>query len=293
MKADVWRADPELARKLALYARAGRNRVGGWFLRSDAEIFSAVLFDQTERQVDGAALEIGVHHGRSFVPLTLCSSPAEPAIAIDIFDRQELNTVDPSGRGDYAVFRRNIERHGSWSRARLIASSSLELTPADLGSRLRFASVDGAHWHNAVVSDLRLVEAAAAEDCVIALDDMFNPTFPEVMSGFFDWVGPTPAFHAARSVGGQGLLLQAGAQGAISASLTGEPPSSFNHVKTIDFLGSPVLVLAGFGGRLRPTLARVVYTASPRLHGVLKQLVNGRRPTGSPSPTPLSAEAPA
>ena len=293
MKADVWRADSELARKLALYARAGRNRVGGWFLRSDAEIFSAILFDQAERQVDGAALEIGVHHGRSFVPLTLCSSPAEPAIAIDIFDRQELNTVDPSGRGDYAVFRRNIERHGSWPRARLIASSSLELKPADLGSRLRFASVDGAHWHNAVVSDLRLVEAAAAEDCVIALDDMFNPTFPEVMSGFFDWWGQRPRFTPLALSAGKAYFCRPAHKARYQRVLLANRHLRFNHVKTIDFLGSPVLVLAGFGGRLRPTLARVVYTASPRLHGVLKQLVNGRRPTGSPSPMPLSAEAPA
>lgn len=292
MNADDWRADDRLKASLRRYARAGRNRIRGWFLRSDAEIFASILFDQARRRVDGAALEIGVHHGRSFVPLSLSASASDPAIAIDIFDRQDLNTVDPSGRGDYARFQRNIRQHGDWSRTRPIASSSLDLQPRDLGAKLRFASVDGAHWHDAVVSDLKLVEGAAGDDCVIALDDMFNPVFPEVMSGFFTWWASRPNFIPLATSNGKAYLCRPAQQEHYQKVLLANGHLHFNHVKTIDFLGSQILVLAGFGGRLRPTLARTLYVYSPGLHARLKRLLKRTPPNNVVKlPTKARAEA--
>ena len=54
-------------------------------------------------------VEIGVYHGRSFLPLCALRNAGETLVAIDCFDQQEFN-VDESGVGNYNKFVSNICR---------------------------------------------------------------------------------------------------------------------------------------------------------------------------------------
>jgi hypothetical protein len=68
------------------------------------------------------------------------------------------------------------------------AARSLKLTSKDLQYHkdgVRFVSVDGAHWFKADLNDLRLAASTAGSNCVIALDDFFNPDYPEVSAAYF------------------------------------------------------------------------------------------------------------
>jgi hypothetical protein len=180
--------------ELEAYTRRGRRRLQGWLCRIDAEIFQAVLRAQADAGLRGGVAEIGVHHGKSFIPLCLALRPDERAACVDVFDQQHLN-VDRSGEGDRAVFERNLARAGvPRAQVDIFEQSSLDLTLhqfLDAVGPVRFFSVDGGHWLEIVQSDLTVAEASLAAHGVIALDDFHRPEWPEVSAGLFAW-------HASR-----------------------------------------------------------------------------------------------
>ena len=78
-------------------------------LRGAIELICRLGKAQLEMGIAGHVAEIGVHHGRSFILLALLARAGEKAVAIDVFEQQELN-VDRSGRGDLAQLRENVAR---------------------------------------------------------------------------------------------------------------------------------------------------------------------------------------
>jgi hypothetical protein len=265
-----------LAPQVRAYARRGRNQIAGWFQRVDAEIFSEILLDQAQRGVAGAALEIGVHHGRSFIPLSLTASPEAPAIAVDLFDRQDLNQVDPSGKGDYQRFLKNLSKFGDPRCVRVIAGSSLDLSPQDIGERVRFASVDGAHWHAAVVSDLKLVEKCSASDCVVAIDDVFNPDFAEVMAAYFEWKSGGPKFEALAISQGKLYLCRPEHREYYQNLLESNPFLLFNRKKALNLGGSRIPCFTGLHRGATSTLKRYLQLRAPNTYASLKAWVRSR-----------------
>jgi hypothetical protein len=265
----------DCAKRLKAYVRRQNRRVSGWFNRADGEIFMSVLLDQKDREVPGSALEIGVHHGRSFIPLSLASTPSAPAIAIDIFGDQHHNAIDPSGRGDHKIFVGNLKRFGSVDCVKVIASSSLDLYPETIGCEIRFASVDGGHWRDAVLNDLRLVEACAGPDCVIALDDMFNPDYAEVMVACFEWLGAQPAFRAFALTGGKIYFCRPGHENHYKQVLLKNFYLLFNNKKSLKFLGSEALIITGLYGGLLSPIKRYVELKSPKAYGRVRAFMKG------------------
>lgn len=161
--------------------------IEGWLSATDYEIFRRVLDCQQERDVQGAIAEIGVHHGKSFVPLAAFSG-ASKLYAIDVFGAQDKN-IDQSGKGDRETFLNNLKRFSvDLSRLRIDARMSGEVTPADIRNTVgpvRFFHIDGGHHFDAVTSDIRLAVEALAEGGVIAVDDVFRPEWPEVSIAAF------------------------------------------------------------------------------------------------------------
>ncbi|HEX7000004.1 MAG TPA: hypothetical protein VF322_17865, partial [Gammaproteobacteria bacterium] len=82
------------------YIRRHMASVDGWLHRTSAEAIAAL-------GQGGNAAEIGVHHGKLFILLSLL---CDHAYAIDVFD-SALN-VDGSGAGDRTIFERNMARYG-------------------------------------------------------------------------------------------------------------------------------------------------------------------------------------
>jgi Methyltransferase domain len=178
------------AGQLAKYVARGSQQIHGWFARTDAEIFKAILLGQVEKSLSGSAVEIGVHHGRSFIALCLGLQNGEKAYCIDIFESQMLNK-DLSGRGDQVIFAANLANFSIDDNTVVIDSrSSQNVEPNDIIGTVgpaRFFSIDGGHWLEIVQNDLRLAEASLAAHGIIALDDFHRPEWPNVSAGYFAW----------------------------------------------------------------------------------------------------------
>jgi hypothetical protein len=183
---------PESKDALAKYVARGSQQIQGWFARTDAEIFNAILLGQVEKSLSGSAVEIGVHHGRSFIALCLGLQNGEKAYCIDIFESQMLNK-DLSGRGDQVIFAANLANFSIDDSTVVIDfRPSQNVEPNDIIGAVgpaRFFSIDGGHWLEIVQNDLHLAEASLAAHGVIALDDFHRPEWPNVSAGYFAWYG--------------------------------------------------------------------------------------------------------
>lgn len=170
--------------RLTAYCRNGGRGVEGWISMIDLEIFRTLL---SQDAVRGACVEIGVHHGKTFLIL-LMANEGKACYAIDIFDQQHLN-VDKSGRGDREILERNMASHGfEPGQVTIDARSSQEVTPADILDSVgpaRFFHIDGGHHFEAVTSDFRLADKVLADDGVIAVDDALRGEWPDVARGMF------------------------------------------------------------------------------------------------------------
>jgi hypothetical protein len=175
------------------YSRGRHVEVEGWLEPGVLTLLSIVASAQQKMEVEGPIAEIGIHHGRFFIALLLAKSH-EKGIAIDIFEDQHLNP-DNSGKGNYAAFIKNLERFAiPAERVVTRKSDSRVLLPSDhlWNRRVSIFSVDGAHTVEYTVSDLNLAVSVLAPGGVIILDDCFNPRWPGVNEGLFQWLaGPT------------------------------------------------------------------------------------------------------
>lgn len=231
------------------YVTRGRRRVAGWFSRIDAEIVSTIMLDQTSRNVKGDALEVGVHHGKTFILLKLCLRDGETAIAVDVFENQELNLDNRSGKGDRGRLEYNLRQFGDGRvNTDIITASSLDLKQSELETRtsgLRFASIDGGHWYEAVLNDLRLATFCAGEDCVIAIDDFFNPDFPEVSAAYYAWLHDEPDFQPLCVSSGKLYVCRPNAKMQYFDALSKNKYISFYRKKNVQFMKQEILAFTG------------------------------------------------
>ena len=177
-------------RVLSRYLKRDKDKISGWFARCDAQIFGAILSCQVYKRIEGAIVEIGVHHGKSFLPLAL-SNNGKNCYAIDIFENQDQN-IDDSGRGSRDCFLENLLNFGIEQDNVVIDHRlSTEVKSDDILStvgKVRFFHIDGGHHLEAVRHDLRLAEETLLEDGVVAVDDVFRPEWPEVTIGVFSYL---------------------------------------------------------------------------------------------------------
>lgn len=169
------------------YAYRGHRRVEGWLTDTSARVILELGRWQAQQGISGGVGEIGVHHGRLFLLLDLLRREHERAFAIDIFGEQHLN-VDGSGLGDKEVFLDNVRRVvGGIDHLTVIERSSTEVTAEEITEAVgpvRLFSVDGGHTAEITLSDLRLAERSLAPDGLVVLDDVFNESWPGVLTGF-------------------------------------------------------------------------------------------------------------
>lgn len=169
-----------------LYRKVGHRLVQGWMQTEVLTMLTAVDAGQRAEGVGGAVAEIGVHRGKLFIGLKLLQQGEETAVAVDVFDDQDLN-VDNSGKGDYQRFLKNVERWSSIDGLVVHQGDSTRLEPEHLvdlaRSTVRMFSVDGGHTEQIVASDMRLAEETLAEGGVVVADDVFNPAWPGVAVG--------------------------------------------------------------------------------------------------------------
>lgn len=178
---------PTREQRLDAYMRSGAKRVRGFLEPGATILITAIARAQESFDVHGHMAEIGVHQGRAFLLLHLLRRPGERSVAVDVFGHQDLN-LDESGRGDLAIFRRNLRRHaGGTDDVSIIEGDSTKLTVDDYvraaGGQFRLFHVDGGHMAHMAKHDMEQAEGALAEGGVIVLDDYFHEQWPGVSDG--------------------------------------------------------------------------------------------------------------
>jgi hypothetical protein len=176
--------------------------IEGMILPSSAYISGALAHIQTRNGYGGNVVEIGVYHGKHLAGLATSLRPGEKAIAVDIFEDQELN----QDRRTYAeggfetalrsltqdAFEKNMSTYCPEASVRIFNRSSLEISASDLmvdGEKVRFFSVDGGHTREVLLNDLRLAEETLAPHGIVSIDDIMNEDWPGVITGtvqYFD-----------------------------------------------------------------------------------------------------------
>ena len=168
------------------YRAFGHRTVKGWVEPQTLDILRSLSEAQDIEGVDGAVAEIGVHHGKLFIGLQLLNHLGLPAVAVDVFDDQDLN-VDQSGRGDLQRFELNVRRWGDWSSVVVKQDDSTHLTGRDVRELaegpVRLFSVDGGHTEETVTADMRTAEQSIAPGGIVVADDVFNAEWPGVSVG--------------------------------------------------------------------------------------------------------------
>jgi hypothetical protein len=270
------------------YLRGGHLRVQGWTPWLAFDLFRAFDNLQRQRGTTGNLAEIGVHHGRSFIALYLLARGDETALALDLFDMQERNQEAPSGKGDLAVFRRNLVRHaGDDRRLRVLRGDTRDLAPAALrdagGGPFRLFHIDGGHTAAIAEHDFGLAVATRAPGGLIAVDDYFHPVFPGVGDGVRAWLTANRGAGIVPAVVGGGKVWFCAREDAPAYRGAAETldigAEGVKHVR--EMLGEPVVVLQAtenpWGGRVwRRVLA--LRPGEPRPRSVLFDDLRTRGP---------------
>ena len=169
------------------YALDGHNKIKGWISAHTLSFLYYLCQFQERNAIKGNVAEIGVFQGRFFIALCLMLQHKEKAIAIDVFEDQDLN-ADHSGAGDYNIFVENIKNIlGNRDHIHIIKEDSLKVTSKLLlqtgGQKIRLFSIDGCHTITHTENDLRLASEAIVPGGVIMLDDFENKEWPGVRQG--------------------------------------------------------------------------------------------------------------
>jgi len=177
------------------YVRYGHYKVEGWLTDGCISIITKIAQAQKLFDIKGHVCEIGVYQGKLFILLYLLTRPNENAVAIDIFERQDLNidlkrlnidinTVTLARN----ILIKNIEAFAKDThKLRVIAEDSTKINSDDIknsvGGEVRLFSVDGGHSAFIARNDLKIACKSICEGGVILLDDYFNPAWPGVSEG--------------------------------------------------------------------------------------------------------------
>jgi hypothetical protein len=81
----------------AYLARFSSGNISGWLQPPQVAYVKQLTAKQHSLGIYGAVGEIGVHHGKFFLPIVGNALAEEPAVAIDLFEEQQGINVDGSG----------------------------------------------------------------------------------------------------------------------------------------------------------------------------------------------------
>src|SRR3954470_19178595 len=102
-------ASPSLARLAAAYRYLYYSaHIEGWMYQTTALAMMELLWLQEEAGFAGNIGEIGVYPGCSALALIAAARLDESIVAIDLFDRQDLN-IDNSGAGTLSAFQGHLQ----------------------------------------------------------------------------------------------------------------------------------------------------------------------------------------
>jgi len=159
--------------------------IPGWFDVAFLPILRGIHKVQRAKNVTGNLCEIGVYHGRSFIPIYLHSRREETVVGIDRFEDayiidEQGNTVIPNA--DEVIRHLEAVRDPSVELGAIhfVHGSSAAISELPHGPH-RIVHIDGDHSYEGTRHDLALAEMAIAQGGVILIDDVWNPRWPDVI----------------------------------------------------------------------------------------------------------------
>lgn len=169
------------------YVKWGYKSVDGWLEKKAIDLTLYLSRIQRSLGIHGSIGEIGVHHGKYFILLSLMRNlKIETLVAIDLFDELQEENVDHSGRGDERMFKANLKRWGiHLDEVLIIKENTLRLKHSIFNGmgKFRFFSIDGGHTKETVYNDLMLVSPCLVHGGIVVIDDYFNEAWPGVSEG--------------------------------------------------------------------------------------------------------------
>ena len=176
------------------------KEVDGWLVLDHILFVQLFTRYQLDNELLGAVGEIGVHHGKFWMPIVSFSLGFEPAVAVDLFEDQEKN-FDGSGHGSKTIFLKNaFDMLGmKQDELTLLAGDSMGLSGRDFNAkglpRFRLLSVDGGHSLETTLHDMTLAACLLRDGGIMVVDDVVM--HPEGKEGAerYPWTGvPSAVF---------------------------------------------------------------------------------------------------
>lgn len=218
--------------------------INGWFNRNFVPVYFCINSYQEKHGIQGNLAEIGIYHGKSFIPLCCLCKPGELALAVDIFAPPKSDYKGVIGNRQ--IFLDNLEKYlsGPLDYIKILQVNSENCTSQDYlntvqGKKMRIFSVDGRHTRDATEIDLRNAYNCLIKGGVIILDDYFNERTPGVSEGFYSFLSKDHPDIKACFIGYNKIILthSSHAEGYMSAFR-----KTISNLIQSELLGSPVLI---------------------------------------------------
>lgn len=157
-------------------------------------IWALDFLENIDINKDHGIMEIGVHHGQFFIALNSIVNPKFKSVAVDVFDRQDLN-IDASGLGDKNIFLSNLQQYDLHKGENVLlveGDSTNHRIFESIPQEYRYISVDGGHTVQHVINDMELSAKFISNEGVVIVDDYFNHWWPSVTEGIFKYMNTSP-----------------------------------------------------------------------------------------------------
>jgi methyltransferase family protein len=156
--------------------------VPGWFFPVSAAIWDTLLSYQVENNIRGNLMEIGVYKGKSAVMAALHSQANETCILVDPMPlddvRQRIEYLVPQTQCQY------LQEKSQY----LLRYAFLTEAARDF----RWIHIDGEHTAEAVSNDLSIAETLLCDRGILAVDDFFSPSYPQITLAVFRFLEANP-----------------------------------------------------------------------------------------------------
>lgn len=155
------------------------GHINGSFWDGAIVTWDILLERQSDLNIDGDIIEIGVLKGKSATLLALHAADEETFVLVDPAMRNEATSavasVHPTNNVVIKEFSQNIRHH-----------------PALKPKGFRWIHIDGEHSGPAVVNDLEIAAKLLTPRGIICLDDFFTPAYPQITAATFAFLADNP-----------------------------------------------------------------------------------------------------